>query len=149
MKSTGVVRRIDDLGRVVIPKEIRRAMRVKAGDPLELYIGNDGSAIFKKYVPMGDKDFAKAKNILKAMLPNGANFALYDVYGDLHVATNWSLFAEEHKIDTYEYIPDDAYEIKEDYEVIGYLYFKGDIEESVKKMAVNVLTEFYKLDEGE
>ena len=146
MKATGIVRPVDPLGRVVIPKEIRRAMRIKEGDPLELYVDNDGSVTFKKYVAMGDKDFAKAKNILKAMLPNGANFALYDVYGDLHVATNMSLFAEERKIDTYEYIPDDVYEIKEDYEVIGYLYFKGDIEDSIKKMAVNVLTEFYKLD---
>lgn len=49
MKSTGIVRRIDDLGRVVIPKEIRRTMRIREGDPLEIYTDNSGNIIFKKY----------------------------------------------------------------------------------------------------
>ena len=49
MKATGIVRRIDDLGRVVIPKEIRRVMRIREGDPLEIYTDRDGSVIFKKY----------------------------------------------------------------------------------------------------
>lgn len=49
MKATGIVRRIDDLGRVVIPKEIRRTMRIREGDPLEIYTSNDGEVIFKKY----------------------------------------------------------------------------------------------------
>ena len=49
MKATGIVRRIDDLGRVVIPKEIRRTMRIREGDPLEIYTSNDGEGIFKKY----------------------------------------------------------------------------------------------------
>lgn len=48
MKATGIVRRIDDLGRVVIPKEIRRTMRLREGDPLEIYVG-DGGVCFKKY----------------------------------------------------------------------------------------------------
>lgn len=54
MKATGIVRRIDDLGRVVIPKEIRRTMRIREGDPLEIYTDRDGEVIFKKYSPMGD-----------------------------------------------------------------------------------------------
>ncbi len=54
MKATGIVRRIDDLGRVVIPKEIRRTMRIREGDPLEIYTGTDGEVIFKKYSPMGE-----------------------------------------------------------------------------------------------
>jgi AbrB family transcriptional regulator (stage V sporulation protein T) len=49
MKATGIVRRIDDLGRIVIPKEIRRTMRIREGDPLEIYTSNDGEVIFKKY----------------------------------------------------------------------------------------------------
>ena len=49
MKATGIVRRFDDLGRVVIPKEIRRTMRIREGDPLEIYTSNDGEVIFKKY----------------------------------------------------------------------------------------------------
>ena len=59
MKATGIVRRIDDLGRVVIPKEIRRTMRIREGDPLEIYTDRDGGVIFKKYSPMGElADFA-------------------------------------------------------------------------------------------
>lgn len=54
MKATGIVRRIDDLGRVVIPKEIRRTMRIREGDPLEIYTDKDGEVIFKKYSPMGE-----------------------------------------------------------------------------------------------
>ena len=53
MKATGIVRRIDDLGRVVIPKEIRRTMRIREGDPLEIFTSN-GEVIFKKYSPMGE-----------------------------------------------------------------------------------------------
>ena len=59
MKATGIVRRIDDLGRVVIPKEIRRTMRIREGDPLEIYTDKDGGVIFKKYSLMGGLgDFA-------------------------------------------------------------------------------------------
>ncbi len=54
MKATGIVRRIDDLGRVVIPKEIRRTMRIREGDPLEIYTDKDGGVIFKKYSPITD-----------------------------------------------------------------------------------------------
>lgn len=54
MKATGIVRRIDDLGRVVIPKEIRRTMRIREGDPLEIYTDADGEVIFKKYSPIGE-----------------------------------------------------------------------------------------------
>lgn len=54
MKATGIVRRIDDLGRVVIPKEIRRTMRIREGDPLEIYTDAEGGVIFKKYSPMGE-----------------------------------------------------------------------------------------------
>ena len=53
MKATGIVRRIDDLGRVVIPKEIRRTMRIREGDPLEIYTTRDGEVIFKKYSLIG------------------------------------------------------------------------------------------------
>ena len=54
MKATGIVRRIDDLGRVVIPKEIRRTMRIREGDPLEIFTDRDGEVIFKKYSPVGE-----------------------------------------------------------------------------------------------
>ncbi len=54
MKATGIVRRIDDLGRVVIPKEIRRTQRIREGDPLEIFTTGDGEVVFKKYSPMGE-----------------------------------------------------------------------------------------------
>ncbi|MEK4227905.1 stage V sporulation protein T [Solibacillus sp. FSL H8-0538] len=54
MKATGIVRRIDDLGRVVIPKEIRRTLRIREGDPLEIYTDREGEVILKKYSPISD-----------------------------------------------------------------------------------------------
>ncbi|MBO5852858.1 MAG: AbrB/MazE/SpoVT family DNA-binding domain-containing protein [Clostridia bacterium] len=65
MKATGIVRRIDDLGRVVIPKEIRRTMKIREGTPLEIYTGASGEVIFKKYSPIGElgtfaEDYAHA-----------------------------------------------------------------------------------------
>lgn len=59
MKATGIVRRIDDLGRVVIPKEIRRTLRIREGDPLEIFTDKEGGVIFRKYSQMGGvSDFA-------------------------------------------------------------------------------------------
>ena len=54
MKATGIVRRIDDLGRVVIPKEIRRTLRIREGDALEIFTDSQGGVIFKKYSPVGE-----------------------------------------------------------------------------------------------
>jgi len=60
MKATGIVRRIDDLGRVVIPKEIRRTLRIREGDPVEIFVDRDGEVILKKYSPIGELgDFAQ------------------------------------------------------------------------------------------
>lgn len=65
MKATGIVRRIDELGRIVIPKEIRRTLRIREGDPLEIYTDREGGIILKKYSPIGELasfaiDFAEA-----------------------------------------------------------------------------------------
>lgn len=67
MKATGIVRRIDDLGRVVIPKEIRRTLRIREGDPLEIFTDRDGGIILKKYSPIGEltdfsNEYAEALN---------------------------------------------------------------------------------------
>jgi len=60
MKATGIVRRIDDLGRIVIPKEIRRTLRIRESDPLEIYTDREGEIILKKYSPIGEMNtFAK------------------------------------------------------------------------------------------
>ena len=70
MKATGIVRRIDDLGRIVIPKEIRRTMHINEGDPLEIYTKSEGEIIFKKYSPVGElRSFAEQHtNILSKMI---------------------------------------------------------------------------------
>ena len=65
MKATGIVRRIDELGRIVIPKEIRRTLRIREGDPLEIYTDREGGIILRKYSPIGElttfaRDFADA-----------------------------------------------------------------------------------------
>ncbi|WP_353094424.1 stage V sporulation protein T [Tissierella praeacuta] len=60
MKATGIVRRIDELGRVVIPKEIRRTLRIREGDPLEIFTDREGQIILKKYSPIGElNEFAQ------------------------------------------------------------------------------------------
>ena len=67
MKATGIVRRIDELGRVVVPKEIRRTLRIREGDPLEIFTDRNGEIILKKYSPMGElgafaKEYVEALN---------------------------------------------------------------------------------------
>lgn len=60
MRATGIVRRIDDLGRIVIPKELRRTLRIRESDPIEIFSGREGEIILKKYSPMGEiSTFAK------------------------------------------------------------------------------------------
>ena len=61
MKATGIVRRIDDLGRVVIPKEIRKTLRIKEGTPMEIYTDREGQIILKKYSPIGEAGNWKEK----------------------------------------------------------------------------------------
>ena len=66
MKATGIVRRIDDLGRVVIPKEIRRTLRIREGEPLEIFIGQEGEIFLKKYSPIGELS-KHAKELAESM----------------------------------------------------------------------------------
>lgn len=72
MKATGIIRRTDDLGRVVIPKEIRRTMNIREGEPLEIFLENDG-VVFKKYLP-------NCRDNLVTALENAADY--YDDYED-------------------------------------------------------------------
>lgn len=66
MKATGIVRKIDELGRVVIPKEIRRTLKISEGDPLEIFTSRDGEVIFKKYSPLNELG-GIAKSCAKAL----------------------------------------------------------------------------------
>lgn len=75
MKATGIIRKVDDLGRVVIPKEIRRTLRIREGAPLEIFTHN-GAVCFKPYSPIGEKDWQKARVVAEALLTCG--FSLLD-----------------------------------------------------------------------
>lgn len=86
MKATGIVRRVDDLGRVIIPKEIRRTLRIREGDPLEIFTDRDGQIIFQKYSPIGTlKDFADSYGSVLSM-ETGNTIAITD--GDTVVSAN-------------------------------------------------------------
>ena len=78
MKATGIVRRIDDLGRVVIPKEIRRVMRLREGDPLEIYTETDGSVVFRKYSPVGELSRVSAEYAEAINRTSGIPIAICD-----------------------------------------------------------------------
>ncbi len=78
MKATGIVRRIDDLGRVVIPKEIRRVMRIREGDPLEIYTEGDGSVVFRKYSPVGELSRVSAEYAEAINRSSGIPIAICD-----------------------------------------------------------------------
>lgn len=84
MRATGIVRRMDDVGRVVIPKEIRRQLRIKEGDPLEIFL-EDNKVCFEKYSPIDAENWEAAFRIAKVMLPNN-KFALLNRYGEIEQA---------------------------------------------------------------
>ena len=78
MKATGIVRRIDDLGRVVIPKEIRRTQMIRVGDPLEIFVSGSGEVIFKKYSPIGELSDVAARYTEVLCKTAGAAVAVTD-----------------------------------------------------------------------
>ena len=92
MKATGIIRRMDELGRVVIPKEIRRNMGLEAGHALEIFTTHDGCVCFKKYIPYGEQDWEK---VFKAVSPivNG-NFAILNAYHEIEHKS--SRYKDEH-----------------------------------------------------
>ena len=78
MRATGIIRRVDDLGRVVIPKEIRRTLGIKEGEAMEIFTEKDGSVIFKRYSPIDESAWAKAYYIARVTFEE-ENFGLYDI----------------------------------------------------------------------
>ena len=133
MKATGMVRRIDDLGRVVIPKEIRRTLKIKDGDPLELFITEKGEVVFKKYKYANEEDWNKAKAIVKVLtdLP----FALYDNYGDIQKYTRMGMpnYYDSRDGAIYNYEGD----------IVGFIYFDADIPKEDANKIIKVLKEFF------
>jgi stage V sporulation protein T len=129
MIATGIVRRIDDLGRVVIPREIRKTLRIKEGDPLEIFTTREGEVVFKKYQPFEEIDWTKAKNLVRAMHPE-LKFALYNDLGErqahTYVTTPQTFEIEENAI------------YNDERDLIGYIYYGSDIliadAEKIEKM---------------
>ena len=136
MKATGIVRRIDDLGRVVIPKEIRRSMRVKEGDPFEIYTTNDGGIVFKKYVPMGQEDWTSIGSVLKNSILQGEKFALYDRDLEVKFRTS-SLFEVDGSAVDSAFLATVRY----DGDTVGYLACAN--EEFEPSLAVKVISAMY------
>lgn len=89
MKATGIVRRIDDLGRVVIPREVRRTLRIQEGDPLELFI-EDGCVLFKRYNAFDDRSWQTAKDMLSHIL--SCDFCILNKWGEVVVEKGSPLF---------------------------------------------------------
>ena len=139
MKATGIVRRMDDLGRVVIPKEVRRTMRMKEGDPLEIFVNpQDGTVCFRKYQPFEEMDWAKAKGIVSALCPN-AKFGLYNDFGELQTS---STFGFNRSIDIDEDL-DECAIITSQMDTIGYIIFDENICHEDLKKVIDVLKQFF------
>ena len=136
MKATGIVRRIDDLGRVVIPKEIRRSMRIKEGDPLEIFTTTDGCVCFKKFVPMGEEDWSRIGSVLRNSILQDEKFALYDRDLELKFRTS-SLFEVDGSTDDSAFLATVRY----DGDIVGYLACAN--EEFEPSLAVKVISAMY------
>jgi AbrB family looped-hinge helix DNA binding protein len=80
MRATGIIRRIDDLGRVVIPREIRKSMNIREGEPLEIYTDRGGCVIFKKY--QNDNLAPIGESIVATLRANGITASVYNSDGD-------------------------------------------------------------------
>lgn len=90
MRATGIVRRIDDLGRVVIPKEIRRNFGIREGDPLEISTSKEG-IMLRRYDAFNQSDFEKARDMVRVIIPNTA-FAILDNYGNAKSYSSYERF---------------------------------------------------------
>lgn len=137
MTATGIVRRIDDLGRVVIPKEIRRNLKIKEGDPLEIFTTREGQVIFQKYHYCDEKDWQKAKGIVKALVGRNISFGLYDCYGDLQAFTKMGMPNYYDNKENAVYVEGD---------IVCFLYFDNVVSTEALDTIKKVLKEFFTND---
>lgn len=101
MRTTGIVRRIDDLGRIIIPKELRRTLNIEAGDPLEVLVEGNMVA-FRKYVPIDDEILIKVFSVVElAAQAAGSPIAVYDNNGQLIKSTDGARFSRNLNTDTH------------------------------------------------
>lgn len=147
MKATGIVRRIDDLGRVVIPKEIRRTLRIREGDPLEIFLDNSGNkpmVCFQKYAVFDfeDKAAQMISNMLRAMNLTYAIFSTIE-----RVGGNWQSkypnrtptppeFDDFRRAEYSKELGATIAPILCDGDVYGWILVKGDPEQGVNEFAI-------------
>lgn len=141
MKATGIIRRVDDLGRVVIPKEIRRTLRIREGDPLELYTSNQGEVIFKKYSPIGESESA-AKAILETLKTFNIHGAIYDNSG-YSVHTTDRNMPNDFEYDDFN---PNSYAIRVDGDFWGHLTVNRTLTTEEASLVTALLTMFAKLN---
>ena len=119
MKATGIIRRIDDLGRVVIPKEVRRTMKIREGDPLEIYTGARGEIIFKKYALSQEQECAAVLKGLCASVKKIEGVGKVAIYGtdDTMIDRNSASFPIE--LTERADICDEFKDFEEVYKIVG------------------------------
>ena len=141
MKATGIIRRIDDLGRIVIPKEIRRTLRIREGDPMELYTNNQGEVIFKKYSPIAGTEPA-AKAILETL-------GTFDIRGVIYDNSGHSVYATDKNMPKdfeYDEFNPNSYPIRVDGDFWGHLTVNRTLTIEEASLITALLTMFAKLN---
>ena len=125
MKATGIVRRIDDLGRVVIPKEIRRTLKIREGDPLEIFLGDDNCVCFKRYSALGSLS-EETLRVVQTMAQRTFNhqIAIYDSRCKISGPNSYSSYVDvswEDNRTPFKYKGMGVYPIVSDGELYGYI----------------------------
>ena len=126
MKATGIVRRIDDLGRIVVPKEIRRTLRIREGDPLEIFTDREGEIILKKYSPIGELSQFAGEYAVAASGSGKRDFEGKPISGQLEeiIGERKSLVASDDEKTFVKLTADDAGEYRQ--QAISTIICEGD-----------------------
>lgn len=135
MRATGIIRRIDDLGRIVIPKEIRRNLRIREGDPLELYVEQDG-VCFRKYKRFDTNNWYAAEQIVSQIINN---FSILDVYGDVVKNRGINIESVEEAQSRNDV---SVFTIANNGDILAYLVVRSDCDVEKTAIARNVLKSF-------
>lgn len=139
MKSTGIIRRIDDLGRIAIPKEIRRTLKIRENDPMEFFLGKDNTLYLQKYIPIGEKDWDTAKVILEPIL--ATDYVLLNRYGD--VERRKGTIPCKNRDEAEASADLNVFEIKIDGEIDAYLVVAKSCDETRANIAKDLLKTFF------
>ena len=141
MKATGIVRRIDDLGRVVIPKEIRRSVKIREGDPLEIYLTDKGEILLKKYV--SDILTERATEVVKTLAKFHIYTTIYDTSGDKIAGYGNSSVENIDAFATSSFV----FPIKDaSYEIIGYLATRDADPNAEQRTRIETIISMFSLD---